>query len=66
VVVDEVEQASGRGDEHIGAAAEGHELRVDRDAAVDDQGFKRRRKVAAVAAHGLADLRGELARRREN
>ncbi|MEY4487825.1 MAG: hypothetical protein RIQ79_333 [Verrucomicrobiota bacterium] len=61
VVVEQIEQAAGRGDENIGAATEGHHLRVDGDAAVNDEGLERGGQVAGVFADRLADLGGELA-----
>ena len=59
-----VEQASGCGDDDVDAAPELRDLRVDADAAEDHGGAQRH--VLAVVAHALADLRGELARRRQD
>jgi hypothetical protein len=59
-----VEQASRRCDEHVDAATEQRDLRAQADAAVDDG--RRERQMFAVVAHALADLSGELARRRED
>ena len=66
VVVDQVEQAAGRGDDHVGTAAERHHLWVDGDAAVDDERFDWFGEEAGVVAERFADLGGEFAGGDEN
>ena len=60
----EVEQATGRRDEDVRLAAERLLLPALTDAAVDDG--VRQAEVLAVRPRALGDLRGELARRRED
>ena len=60
----EIEQAARRGDEDVGLLAERDLLPVLAHAAVDDGVAKA--LVAAVGGDALGDLRGELARRRED
>ena len=59
----QVEQAPGRGHQDVAAGADALDLRVHADAAEDHGG--RQLQVLAVAAHGLFDLRGQLARGRQ-
>ena len=56
-----VEQAAGRGDDDVDAAAQRVDLRLHADAAVDDGGLQL--QVLAVGADALLDLQRELARR---
>ncbi len=56
----EIEQPSGRGDEDVDAAVQRLNLAVLADAAEDDG--VREAQVLAVMVEALADLRGELAR----
>ena len=60
----EVEQAAGRGDDHVGAAGDLGLLIAERDAA--DQEREVQLVIDAVFGEGLLDLGGELARRLEN
>ena len=60
----EVEQAARRGDEDVDAVLQRLLLRVLADAAEDHR--RAQRQVRAVGREALADLRGELARRREH
>ena len=60
----QVEQPAGRGHQDVDAARERAHLRRLADAAVDDR--DREAQVPAVGAEALADLRSELARRREH
>src|SRR5690606_35688017 len=59
-----IEQAAGRCDEDVDAAAQSVDLRVDVDAAEHDG--RRQLDVLAVRDDALLDLRRELARRRED
>ena len=63
-LADEVEQAARRRDEDLDPAAEGLDLGIHRDAAVDDRRAERDR--AAVGPDALVDLHRELARRDED
>jgi hypothetical protein len=60
-----VEQAARRGDDDVDAAAQVVGLRVEAHAAEDQRGADLR-QVAAVGAHALLDLGGELARRHQH
>ena len=62
--LDEVEQAAGRGDQHIGAARDFGFLIAERNAA--DQQREIELVIDAIFAEGFLDLRGELARRLED
>jgi hypothetical protein len=66
VVLHQVEQAAGRGDHDVGAAAQAHHLRVDRHAAEGDDDLQALGQVLRQAAHGLADLGREFARGHEH
>jgi hypothetical protein len=59
-----VDEAAGRGDNHVGAAVELAHLKAGVGAAVDDDGAQRR--AVAELARLVPDLRRELASRREN
>jgi hypothetical protein len=59
-----VEQAAGRGDQDVERAREAVDLRLHAHTAEDHGRLHRR--VLAVDAHGFLDLRGELARGRED
>ena len=59
-----VEQAAGRGDEDVDPAAQGVDLRIDTDPAVD--GDRLQLHVLAVRAHAVLDLRAQLARWRDH
>ena len=59
-----VEQAAGRRDDDLGAGAQGADLRVEADAAVDGGGADR--VLGAVGADALLDLERELAGRGED
>ena len=61
---DVVEQAARRRDDDLGAAAQGTDLGIEADAAVD--GGRADRSRRAVGADALLDLEGELAGRRED
>ena len=64
LLADEVEQPPGRRDEDLDAAAQGLDLGVHRDAAVDDG--RAQRDGPAVGPDALVDLHRELARRHED
>jgi hypothetical protein len=64
LLVQVVEQAPRRGDHDFRPACKHLDLRVDVHSAEDERGAQR--QVLAVDAHAFLDLRGELARRREN
>ena len=55
VVLHQIEQAPGRGHHHVGAAAQRHHLRVDRDAAEDHRHLQRLRRRVRMRqpAHAL-------------
>jgi hypothetical protein len=59
-----IEQAPGRGDHDVDTPAQFRNLCIDADAAKDLSHPEW--QVAAVGAHALTDLRGKLARGREN
>ena len=61
---DEVDEAAGRGDENVDAAAQDLDLLADRHAA-EDHGA-RDAQVLAVGAEAVGDLGGEFARRRQD
>lgn len=61
VLLVEIEQTARRGDQHIGALAQRHHLRVDLDAAKDHGGTQR--QVLAVGRNALAHLCSQLAGR---
>ncbi len=61
VLPDQVQQAARCGHQDIDAAAQGRDLRVDADAAVDLGAFQR--QVFAVGVHARPDLGREFARR---
>jgi hypothetical protein len=62
VVVEQVEQAPRRGDHHVATAAQGHQLRVDRHAAVGQRDAQARlREKAGPAAQPLGHLHRQLA-----
>ena len=63
-LADEVEQPARRRDEDLDPAAEGLDLGIHRDAAVDDG--RAERDGAAVGPDALVDLHRELARRDED
>ena len=63
-LLDMIEQAAGRGDEHVEPAMQRLRLRAVADAA-EHRGDGDAR-MAGVAAEGVGDLRGEFARRREH
>ena len=63
-LVDQVEQAAGRGDEDVDAARQRLDLCALADAAEDDGVAQR--QVAAVGLEAVGDLDGELAGRRED
>ena len=62
VALDQVEQPARRGHHHLGAAAQRHHLRVDRDAAVDDQHLDRLGQLPRQRAQRFTDLGRQLAR----
>nr|GEU28390.1 putative uridine nucleosidase 2 [Tanacetum cinerariifolium] len=62
VMVDQVQQPSRRGNHDIGAAAQGHHLRVDRHAAKHNRHLYRHRQMRHQLAHRLSHLRRQLAR----
>ena len=64
-LIDEVEQAAGRRDQHFGATRHAADLPVDRHAA-DRQLDGQRADMPAVGAEAVGDLAGELARRRQH
>ena len=64
VLAVEVEQAAGRRDKDIDAAAQAHHLRVDADAAVGRVGADA--GVFAVLAEAGVDLFGQFARRHQH
>ena len=64
LLADEVEQAAGRRDEDLDAAAQGLDLRVHRDAAVDHG--RAQRDGPAVGPDALVDLHRQLARGHED
>ena len=66
VMVDEIEQAAGCGDDDVGPTAQRHHLRIDRYAAEDDLRLELHGQAVAVGADGFADLRSEFARRHED
>jgi hypothetical protein len=66
VLGDEVEQATGRGDDDVGTAAQLHHLRIDRDAAEDHHGLRPLREVATKRCDRICGLLRELARRHEH
>ena len=59
-----IEQATGRRDENVDAAAQGVDLRIDADAAEDDE--RAQPQILAVALDAFGDLGCELARRHEH
>ena len=59
-----IEQPSGGGDEDVDAAAQGLDLIVHADAAVN--GLRAQRHVPAIVAEALGDLGGKLARGRQH
>ena len=63
-LLDQVEQAAGRGHHDVDAAAQRVHLRVLPDAAVDHRGAHGR--MAPVHGDALGDLHGQLARRRQH
>ena len=62
VVLHQVEQAPGRGDHHVGAAAQRHELRVDGHATKCHRDARAGGQVLRQAAQHLAHLGGQFAR----
>jgi len=66
VVIDQVEQASGRGNDDIGTAAQGHHLRIDRHAAKEGDDFRLDAQMLRQAVDRCPDLRSELACRHED
>ena len=64
-LVDEIDQAAGRGHEHFDAVRQRAHLPVDRHAA-DGQCNRERADVAPVGAEAVGDLAGQFARRREH
>ena len=62
--VEVVDQAAGRGDEHVDAAAQGIDLALHADAAV--HGRHAQGQVPGVTAQAVVHLQGELARRRQH
>jgi hypothetical protein len=60
-----IEQPAGRGDDDVGAAPEGRNLRAETDAAVD-RGDLRHFRVAREGSEMFGDLRGEFAGRRQD
>jgi hypothetical protein len=61
LLLDVVEQAAGRGDQHVDAAAQRVDLRADADAAEHQRALQR--KMLSIGAHILFHLRRELAGR---
>jgi hypothetical protein len=59
-----VDEAAGRGDDHIDAALQGERLRPVADAA--EHGDHRKAGMAAVGLEAVGDLGGELTRRRQH
>ena len=66
VVLDQVQQASGRGDHDVGATTQTHHLRVDGHAAKHHRDFDCLRLMPRQQPRHLADLHGELPRRHQN
>ena len=66
VVVNQVQQAAGRGHHPVGAAAQTHHLRVDRDPAKDDGDFELGCHLLRQQASHLANLHGQLTRGHQN
>ena len=64
-LIDQVEQAAGRGDQHVDAARQRADLPVDRHAA-DGEFDRQRADVAAIGAEAVGDLAGQFARRRQH
>src|SRR2546430_1230003 len=64
LLADVVEEAARRGDEDLDASAQGLDLGLDRDAAVDDRGPQRH--CSAVGSDALVDLHGQLTGRDED
>ena len=64
VLTEQVDQATGRGDQHIDTAAQLHHLRVNADTAVHR--ISAQWQVFRVLAHGFVDLLGQLAGRHQN
>jgi hypothetical protein len=62
VVAHQVEQPAGRGHDDVGAAAQGHHLRVDGHAAEDDGDLRQAGQLVGQAAQGVAHLQRQLAR----
>jgi hypothetical protein len=62
VVIDKVQQAPRRGHHDLRAAAQVQHLRVDRHPAEHDRRLQPPRQRGQQRAHGLAHLRGQLAR----
>ena len=66
VVVDQVEQAARCRNHHVAAAAQGHQLRVDRDATERDGDLEALGESLGQALHRFADLNRQLARGRQD
>ena len=66
VVVDQIEQPARRGHHQLGAAAQGHHLRIDRHAAEQHRHPWRIRQPARQIAQQLAGLHRQLARRHQH
>ncbi len=64
LLADVVEQAAGRRDQDVDAAAQRIDLGVDADAAVDERRLEA--EVLPVGPDAFLDLRRELARRRQD
>ena len=62
----QVQQAARRGDDDIGAAAQVHHLRIDRDAAEQHGNLQFDRQRLGQRVHRLPHLRGQLARGHED
>ncbi len=64
-LIDQIEQAAGRGHQHLDAARERADLPVDRHAADGERDLERA-DVPAISAEAVGDLAGQFARRREH
>ena len=64
-LVDEIEQAAGRGHQHFDAVRQRADLSVDRHAANGERDGERP-NVPAIGTEAVGDLAGQFARRREH
>lgn len=66
VVLQQVEQAPGRGDHHVGPATQPHHLGVDRHAAKHHGQFETGNQLICQTLQHVADLSGQFSRRHQN